>query len=74
MISADSPNVKSGSMYSISETCDALGICRDSLRRYTNEGYIQCGYRSPYNRKFYLGSEIVRFWRETVALTGGKQQ
>ena len=51
------------------ETCRALGIHRDTLRSYTEtKKLIKCGMRKLGNRyvKFYLGSEILRFWRSQV--------
>ena len=36
MITSERPNVSENGRYTISETCKLLGICRDSLRKYTN--------------------------------------
>lgn len=60
------PNVSDKGRYSINQTCQLLNICRDSLRKYTQKGLIRCGYRTLNNRPFYLGSEILRFWREQI--------
>lgn len=52
--------------YSIGQTCELLGIHHDTLRQYTDrQKIIKCGYRTIGNRrvKFYLGSEILRFWK-----------
>jgi len=57
------PNVTLTTMYSIAETCKLLDIHRDTLRKYTFSGSIHCGFRRCNGRKFYLGSEILRFWR-----------
>ncbi len=62
MITSERPNVSENGRYTISETCKLLGICRDSLRKYTNEGLIRCGFRQCYNHKFYLGRDILIFW------------
>ncbi len=50
-------------MYTIAETCELLDIHRDTLRKYTFAGSIRCGFRRCNGRKFYLGSEILRFWK-----------
>ena len=50
----------------IDETCNILGVHRHTLRRYTNKGKIRCGYHRVNGRKFYLGSEILRFWRSQL--------
>lgn len=63
MITAIEPQVSPGGRYSIKETASALGICRNTLRQYTDQSLIKCGFRRGTYRKFYLGSEILRFWR-----------
>lgn len=63
MIRATEPVVASDGRYSVSQTCLALGIHRNTLQRYTEQGLIKCGFRRESARKFYKGSEIVRFWK-----------
>lgn len=63
MITAIEPNVNAAGRYSVTETCGVLGIHRNSLRKYTEQGLIKCGFRRQTARKFYLGSEILKFWR-----------
>ena len=63
MITATEPNVIESGRYSITQTCAALGIHRNTLNRYTESGLIRCGFRKENMRKFYKGSEILRFWR-----------
>lgn len=55
------PSANPNGRYSISETCALLGIHRNSLRKYTDEGAIKCGYRKSF-RKYYTGLEIIKFW------------
>lgn len=69
MITALEPNVSPTGRYSNMETCRVLGIHRDTLRTYTeSKKLIKCGMRKLGNRyvKFYLGSEILRFWKTQV--------
>ena len=63
MVASVIPNVVPAGRYSIDETCNVLNIHRCTLRRYTYSGKIKCGYRRVSGRKFYLGSEIIRFWK-----------
>lgn len=63
MITPTEPNVNVTGRYSVMETSAALGIHRNSLRKYTELGLIKCGFRRHTARKFYLGSEILKFWR-----------
>jgi DNA-binding transcriptional MerR regulator len=62
MISIE-PHVEPAARYSIRETCELLEIHRHTLRAYTVQGFIRCGFRRATQRKFYLGSEILRLWR-----------
>lgn len=64
MITAIEPKVALDGRYSITEACKALGIHRNTLLKYTEQGMIRCGFRKINARKFYKGSEIIRFWRE----------
>lgn len=63
MITSVEPNVLESGRYSVMETCAALGIHRNSLRKYTEMGLIKCGFRKLSARKFYAGREILKFWR-----------
>lgn len=62
-MTAIEPQVSLTGRYSIGEASAILGINRGTLRRYTDAGYIKCGFRRVSARRFYLGSEILRFWR-----------
>lgn len=49
--------------YSIGEAAKLLGLHRNTLLRYTNEGFIKCGFRRDTAKKFFTGEEILKFWR-----------
>lgn len=66
MITSTLPQVNETGRYGITETSNALGIHRNTLRKYTEAGYIKCGFRKVSARKFYLGSEIIRFWKSQL--------
>lgn len=63
MITAIEPQVSETGRYSVTETCKVLGIHRNSLKKYTEQGLIKCGFRKQTARKFYSGREILKFWR-----------
>lgn len=63
MITPFEPQVIDTGRYSTMETCRLLGVHRNTLQRYTEKGLIRCGFRKSTGRKYYLGSEILRFWR-----------
>lgn len=56
------PNVVLNAKYSIAEAADLLGVHRNTIRNLTNAKKLKCGTRRYTGRKFYLGSEIIRFW------------
>ncbi len=68
-MTSERPKVAETGRYSINQTCDLLGISRDTLRKYTDETFeIKCCWRilGGIRRKYYLGSEILRFFDSKV--------
>jgi predicted site-specific integrase-resolvase len=63
MITAIEPKVSDTGKYSVSQTCELLGIHRNTLRKYTLSGTIRCKFHKKNFRKFYTGQEIIKFWR-----------
>lgn len=60
------PQIPNDARLPIGEAAEVLGINRLTLRRKTMDGLIKCGFRRTTKnsaRRFYLGSEIKRFWR-----------
>ncbi len=57
------PNVIEQERYSVKETCYHLGICRDTLSKYTSAGKIP-RYTHISGRQFYLGKDILAFFEE----------
>lgn len=66
MVTATEPQVALTGRYTVKQTCEYLGIHRNTLRRYTEEGYIKCSFRRETARKIYLGVEILRFWKSQL--------
>lgn len=66
MITAIEPIVNINGRYSVSETCQVLNIHRNTLRNYTEQGMIKCGFRRTSCRKFYEGKEILKLWKATM--------
>lgn len=52
--------------YSTNETCELLGIHRTTLERYVRLGKIKFKIRRATTRKFFPGTEIIRFWKAEV--------
>lgn len=71
-MTAEEPSVAMTGRYSINETCVLLGVSRDSLYKYTHvTNEIKCGWRRIGGklRKYYLGSEIKRYWNANAKFT-----
>ncbi len=47
----------------MTETCKALGIHRNTLRRWVQAGKMKVKFRRIDNRKVIDGAEIKRAWR-----------
>ena len=62
MITTEEPKVSPTGRYNVMQTALVLGIHRNTLQKYTDSGFIRCRFRRNTKRKFYLGSEILRFW------------
>lgn len=65
MIVSSEPQVNMTGRYTVTQACQILGIHRNTLRTYTDQGLIKCGFRRVGCRKFYEGKEIIRFWKAT---------
>ncbi len=59
------PQVNETGRYDAAATCAALQIDRTTLWRYTKKGLILPSFRRT-GKKFYKGSEILRFWRSIL--------
>ncbi len=65
---SEQPKVSPTGRYSTKQVCELLGIHRNTLRVYTLNGAIRCVVRRESMRKFYTGTEILRFWNSVIAL------
>lgn len=66
LMTSTEPKVEPTGRYSITETCVALGIHRNTLRRYTDNHAIPCHLRKTTGAKFYFGKDIQKFWRASL--------
>ena len=57
------PRVAETGRYSLIEASQALGVHPSTLIRWVKEGKINYGIRRSNSRKFYLGKELIRFWK-----------
>lgn len=57
------PKVADAGRYTMTETCKALGIHRNTLHRWVQAGKMKVKFRRIDNRKVIDGAEIKRAWR-----------
>ena len=57
------PKVADSGRYTMTETCKALGIHRNTRRRWLQAGKMNVKFRRIDNRKVIEGSEIKKAWR-----------
>jgi DNA-binding transcriptional MerR regulator len=61
-MNAIQPQVNKDARYSISETCNFLGIHRHTLRAWTEMGKIKSITRKSNGRTAYKGIDILSCW------------
>ncbi len=66
-MTSEEPNVLLTGQYDTKQTCKALGICRETLRKYTEQGHIRVRHRLVNMRPYYTGKAILDCWRASMA-------
>lgn len=65
MITADEPNVKPGSRYSVKAAAELLGLHRNTIHKYIASGFLRAEYGvNGWPR--VTGAEILRFWKYQI--------
>lgn len=59
----EEPKVALDGLYNVTQTCKALGIHKNTLRKYTDAGLIPVSLRRGTMTKVYKGRHIRRFWQ-----------
>lgn len=60
------PDLNLTGRYPISVAAMMLGISPTTLRRYTQEGKIKCGWRQSNGRRYYTGMELMKLWKRSL--------
>ena len=60
------PQIERDRLYSIQETCDLLGMCRKTLRKYTQSGDLPMQVHPATGKMRYLGAKIEQFFNQTI--------
>lgn len=59
------PDIPDAGRYTPKQAAEYLGIHRNTLTNYCNDGKISFGIRKTNGRKFFTGAEIKRVWKAT---------
>ena len=65
-MNSSEPLVSPRGRYSTKQTCEILGITRETLRRYVMAGKIGRKYFKTTGRPYYSGASILEFWRQSL--------
>lgn len=57
------PTIKDNDRFSGTAAATLLGISRETLRKYVNEGRIRRHYSRKSARPYYLGRDLLILWR-----------
>lgn len=66
-MTSEQPKVLLTGRYTVKQTCEALGICRETLRKHTEQGYISAKHRVTNLRPYYTGKAILAYWNASMA-------
>lgn len=65
-MTTEEPQVTATGQYHTMQACRALGITKDTLRKYRKLGLIKPSCHRGTMRIYYTGREILRFWRAAL--------
>lgn len=66
MLIATRPNIDLNGRYSVSQASKVLGIHRNTVTKLSDTGTLKCRYRKGTMRKFFLGSELMKYWSSQI--------
>lgn len=56
------PEIHPDGRYNATQACRALGVCRNTLRKYVIDGRIRQRLSRRSTRPYYLGRDLMRLW------------
>ena len=63
MITPVMPEVSDSGRYNMTEASKALGIHRNTLRKYAKEGVLKSHTNRRTGRRYFLGYDLKKCWR-----------
>ncbi|MCM1490724.1 MAG: helix-turn-helix domain-containing protein [Muribaculum sp.] len=70
-INYEMPEIKRSSRYTVGQAAKVLGVHRNTLCGYCNQGLIKFTFRVG-KKKLIMGHELIRFWAEKHVKAFGK--
>ncbi len=60
------PDVQPEARLNVTQAAKALGVCRDSIYRWTKAGLLKPRFFKHSLRPRYLGKDLIRFWEQDI--------
>lgn len=57
------PDIPPTARLELREAVEALQVDKSTIQRWTNNGKLKCGIKKSNNRKYWLGSDLIKFWK-----------
>lgn len=60
------PQLNLNDRLELKAAAEVLSVSKGTVLRYTKQGLLHAGIKKSNGRRFWLGSEIIRFWRASI--------
>lgn len=57
------PDIPPTARLELREAAEALQVDKSTIQRWTNNGKLKYGIKKSNNRKYWLGSDLIKFWK-----------
>ena len=66
MLTGQLTGIEPNRRYTVKETAELLGICRNTLIKYTKSNDIKATVHTPTGKLYYTGKDIQNFFYSTI--------
>lgn len=60
------PDISAEQRFSITQAAKVLGASISSIDRWTRMGLLRCHYRRHNGQRYWLGGDLLRFWKSEM--------
>lgn len=60
------PKINLTDRLELKATAEVLNVSKGTVLRYTQKGLLRAGIKKSNGRRYWLGSEIIRFWQASI--------